>query len=80
MLGMAQTFAAIQAAAPRVDLLRLLDYALRWPNVSTCQRLGVLLERAGIAQVALQPLAARVQDAGVAAMIRSAHFYYALLD
>ena len=48
LLGRAATFAAVTEAASRLALDRLVGYALRWPNLSTCQRLGVLLERAGI--------------------------------
>lgn len=72
LLGAAEIFAVVKAAATRVDLSRLVDYALRWPNLSTCQRLGVLLERAGVPSTTLEPLAHRVHGAGVAAMVRSA--------
>lgn len=72
LLGPAATIAAVQAAIPRVDLSRLLEYALRWPNLSTCQRLGVLLERAGVPAIALNHLAVRVGGAGITAMIRGA--------
>ena len=72
MLGIPETLAAVAAAAARVDLARLLGYATRWPNLSTCQRLGVLLERAGTPPDALRPLADRVRSAGVAAMVRAA--------
>jgi predicted transcriptional regulator of viral defense system len=72
LLGTAATFEAVRTAAPRLNLPMLLDYAARWPNLSTCQRLGVLLERGGVPVSALAPLVTLVQDAGVAAMLRAA--------
>lgn len=62
---------ALDTSAARLDLSRLSAYASNWPNLSTCQRLGVLLERAGIPVSALEPLARHVRHAGVAAMIRA---------
>jgi len=72
LLGTAETFAVVGAATARVDITRLLQYALRWPNLSTCQRLGVLLERAGTRPDTLRPLAEHVRGAGVTAMLRAA--------
>ncbi len=72
LLGNPETFATVRAATTRIHLPRLLDYALHWPNLSTCQRLGVLLERAGTPSSTLAPLADRVRVAGVAAMLRQA--------
>jgi predicted transcriptional regulator of viral defense system len=72
MLGIPETLAAVASAAKRVDVARLIEYAKRWPNLSTCQRLGVLLERARAAPEALQTLADHVRGAGVTAMLRAA--------
>jgi predicted transcriptional regulator of viral defense system len=72
MLGIPETLAAVAAAATHVDLARLLEYAKRWPNLSTCQRLGVVLERAGTPPDALRPLEDHVRGAGVTAMLRAA--------
>ncbi len=45
-----------------IDVERLISYAARGSRPSTCQRLGVLLERRGVAQEALTPLARRVEE------------------
>jgi predicted transcriptional regulator of viral defense system len=48
-------------ALSRVDSLRLVDYAAKGARSSTCQRLGLLLERAGISIALLRPLKMRAQ-------------------
>jgi predicted transcriptional regulator of viral defense system len=61
---------AVGEALPRVRVDRLVDYASRWPTASTCQRLGLLLERSGVSSDMLAPLEARVAaSSGVPAMI-----------
>jgi len=47
-------------ALPNASLRELVDYAARGSRSSTCQRLGVLLERAGVSQRKLAPLRQRV--------------------
>ncbi len=49
-----------KAALTKVSPAKLIDYGVRGSRSSTCQRLGVLLERAGTSRRALAPLAARV--------------------
>lgn len=43
-------------ALPRIDQARLVEYAVRGSRTSTCQRLGVLLERSGTPARRLTPL------------------------
>lgn len=47
-------------ALPNVSPRKLIDYGARGSRSSTCQRLGVLLERAGTSRRALAPLLERV--------------------
>jgi predicted transcriptional regulator of viral defense system len=49
-------------ALARVDAKRLISYAVRGSRTSTCQRLGVLLERKGVSERTLAPLAERVNE------------------
>ena len=55
---------ALEGTIRRVRTDRLVEYALRWPTVSTQQRLGLLLERAGADAGILDMLAARVAITG----------------
>jgi predicted transcriptional regulator of viral defense system len=57
--------AALQLVGPaldRVDRRRLVIYAARGSHPSTCQRLGVLLERRGASARSLAPLARRIRE------------------
>jgi predicted transcriptional regulator of viral defense system len=56
LLGWTETAALVLDHARRLDLPRLVDYAVAWPKHSTIARLGVLLSRAGIDQAQLQRL------------------------
>lgn len=72
-LGMSLAVKALHDALPRLRTRRLIQYALRWPTVSTLQRLGLLLERAGADAQALAPLAARVaESSGVPSLLPGA--------
>lgn len=55
---------AVGDALPHIRVNRLVEYAVRWPTGSTCQRLGLLLERAGVTRDVLAPLTARVASSG----------------
>lgn len=57
--------AALQLVGPaldRVDRRRLVIYAARGSHPSSCQRLGVLLERRGASARSLAPLARRIRE------------------
>lgn len=56
LLGAVDLF---QRALPRADARRVAEYAGKVARTSTCQRAGLLLERAGVAASALRPLRAR---------------------
>lgn len=52
----------VGAALDRVDRRRLVIYTARGSHPSTCQRLGVLLERRGASARSLAPLARRIRE------------------
>ena len=52
----------VEPALDRVDGKQLVSYAARGSQSSTCQRLGVLLERRGVTARALEPLARRIRE------------------
>ena len=52
----------VEPALDRVDRRRLVIYATRGSRPSTCQRLGVLLERRGASARSLAPLARRIRE------------------
>jgi predicted transcriptional regulator of viral defense system len=52
----------VEPALERVDRRRLIAHAARGSHPSTCQRLGVLLERMGASPRQLAPLARRVRE------------------
>lgn len=52
----------VKQALPRVDRAKLIEYAARGARSSTCQRLGVLLERARVAPRRLAQLRTRVLE------------------
>lgn len=52
----------VTSALPRARVRRLVSYAARGSRTSTCQRLGVLLERRGIGARVLAPLLARTRE------------------
>jgi predicted transcriptional regulator of viral defense system len=52
----------VEPALDRVDRRRLVSYATRGSSPSTCQRLGVLLERRGASTRSLAPLARRIRE------------------
>jgi len=49
-------------ALPKVSARKLVEYAVRGSRSSTCQRLGVLLERAGVSRRAVAALHERVRS------------------
>jgi predicted transcriptional regulator of viral defense system len=51
----------LKVALPKVSLRKLAEYAAKDSRRSTCQRLGVLLERAGASHAELAPLVKRVR-------------------
>jgi predicted transcriptional regulator of viral defense system len=57
--GMSEAIRLFHEALPRVDPARLTAHALQIGRDSTCQRLGLLFERAGIAGPFLEDLRAR---------------------
>lgn len=52
----------VEQAIDRMDRRRLVEYAVRGSHPSTCQRLGVLLERRGATARSLAPLARRIRE------------------
>jgi predicted transcriptional regulator of viral defense system len=58
--GGAEALRMLKQTLPRVDRAKLVEYAVRGARSSTCQRLGVLLERAGAAPRRLTELHRRV--------------------
>lgn len=52
----------VEEALDRVDRAQLIAYAVRGSHPSTCQRIGVLLERRGAPARALAPLARRIRE------------------
>src|SRR6266478_6337212 len=58
--GGGEALRMVKQALPRVDRAKLVEYAARGARSSTCQRLGVLLERAGTAPRRLAELHRRV--------------------
>jgi predicted transcriptional regulator of viral defense system len=59
--GLLPALDLVRDSLPRVDLKKLVEYAVRGSRLSTCQRLGVLLERAGTPSRALSPLRRRLR-------------------
>jgi predicted transcriptional regulator of viral defense system len=58
--GGGEALRMVQQALPRVDPARVVEYATKGARSSTCQRLGVLLERAGAESRRLTALQKRV--------------------
>jgi predicted transcriptional regulator of viral defense system len=58
--GGGEALRMVKQTLPRVDCAKLVEYAVRGARSSTCQRLGVLLERAGGAHRRLTNLHKRV--------------------
>jgi predicted transcriptional regulator of viral defense system len=60
--GVRPALQLVEPALDRVDREQLVTYAARGSHPSTCQRLGVLLERCGAAPRLLAPLMRRVRE------------------
>jgi predicted transcriptional regulator of viral defense system len=58
--GGSEALRMVKQTLPRVDRAKLVEYAARGARSSTCQRLGVLLERSGVASRRLTQLHERV--------------------
>ena len=57
LLGSARSaISLVRRALDKVDVDRLIAYAARWPRRSTRQRLGYVLDRAGVSRARLAPL------------------------
>lgn len=66
LLGGSRTaLTAVRDALGRVDINRLVGYALRWPRTTTRQRLGYVLEQVGAPSSALAALAAATSPPSV---------------
>ncbi|HZZ84887.1 MAG TPA: type IV toxin-antitoxin system AbiEi family antitoxin [Anaeromyxobacteraceae bacterium] len=52
----------VESVLPKVSARKLVEYAARGSRSSTCQRLGVLLERAGVSRRAVAALHERVRS------------------
>ncbi|MBS2024516.1 MAG: hypothetical protein JST92_19115 [Deltaproteobacteria bacterium] len=52
----------VESSLPRVSVATLVNDAARGSQISTCQRLGVLLERFGVPPRKLRPIAARIRE------------------
>ena len=60
--GSVEALRMVKQTLPRVDHAKLVDYATKGARSSTCQRLGVVLERAGLAPRRLAELHRRVLE------------------
>ena len=60
--GIDRSVSLVSEALPSLDRQRLIAYAARGSRLSTCQRLGVLLERTGTPARQLAPLRRRVRQ------------------
>ena len=60
--GLRAVLQLVEPALARVDRKQLVAYAVRGSRPSTCQRLGVLLERRGATAHSLAPLARRTRE------------------
>lgn len=60
--GLGDSVALIASALERTDLARIVAYAVRGSRSSTCQRLGVLLERQRRKGLDLEPLLERARE------------------
>src|SRR5262249_43390382 len=60
--GIREALHLVGPALARLDLTRLVTYAARGSRASTCQRLGVLLERQGVSERLLTPLKERANE------------------
>jgi len=60
--GSGEPLRMVKQILPRVDRAKLIEYATRGARSSTCQRLGLLLERAGVAPRRLVELHKRVLE------------------
>lgn len=52
----------------KCDIEKLIEYAVRFPNVTVRKRTGVLLENAGIPDALLKPLAKSVEDTALSSL------------
>ncbi|GEM_PF-2457395 len=63
--GSRSALTAVRDALGRVDVNRLVSYALRWPRTTTRQRLGYVLEQVGAPSSAVAALAAATSPPSV---------------
>lgn len=54
----------VRRSLPKIDQSKLVDYALKLSSSSTCQRLGLLMERSNTPQQVWRPLMKKVQSSG----------------
>jgi predicted transcriptional regulator of viral defense system len=59
--GLRRAVGLFLQALPRIDVDKVADYAVRGSRASTCQRLGVILERAHASPAALASLKRRIK-------------------
>ena len=61
--GLKKTFEILneQVKDKKVDVVRLIKYAVRFPNVSTRKRIGFALEKAGLKDKTIEPLLKKVK-------------------
>ncbi|MFL5318632.1 MAG: type IV toxin-antitoxin system AbiEi family antitoxin [Myxococcaceae bacterium] len=59
--GMGSALQRVTRFLERADVSRVIDYAVRGSRMSTCQRLGVLLERNHVSKSRLAPLRRKVR-------------------
>ena len=55
----------------KCDIKKLVEYAARFPNITTRKRIGVILERMGVCDAALKPLIKSVKDTAICSLNRS---------
>jgi len=52
----------------KCDIKKLIEYACRFPNITTRKRIGIMLEGLGISDVALRPLAQSVEKTAISSL------------
>ncbi|MCX5886205.1 MAG: hypothetical protein NT096_09905 [Proteobacteria bacterium] len=52
----------------KCDIKKLIEYAARFPNITTRKRIGIILERIGVSDTALRPLIKSVQETSICSL------------
>lgn len=60
--GLRPAFAILKNQMDKIDLKKFIEYAVRFPSVSTRKRIGWALEKAGVSRARLRPLLQSVKN------------------